>query len=167
MKCVICGQECDQGFLRLGGYCGEEHKQELLVRHRRLLDELRQEDPQVMPTTLAVPDFERLALKLAVHLILGMSDGLYQLYQQTSPELLEPLEMAAMLKALILSELPASHVTLAEARGFQRWFFDGTYSFRQPVPARLVVEAMERAHVLPWSREPDGLSEGTRRRASL
>jgi hypothetical protein len=156
MKCVICGKECNEGFLRLGGYCGEEHKQELLARHRRLLDDLRQEDIRVMPEILAVADFERLALKLAVHLILGMNDGLYQLYRDRSPELLEPLEMAAFLKALILSELPASHVAREEARGLQRFFCDGTYSFPQLLPARLVVEAMEKAHVLPWSTtKPD------------
>ena len=161
MKCVICGKECNEGFLRLGGYCGEGHKEELLARHRRLLDELRQEDIRTMPVMLAVADFERLALKLAVHLILGMNDGLYQLYTDTSPDLLEPLEMAAFLKALILHELPASHVAREEARGLQRFFCDGTYSFHQPIPAGLVVETMERSHVLPWAREPDGLQEGT------
>jgi hypothetical protein len=90
-----------------------------------------------------------------------MSDWLYQLYRDTSPELLEPLEMAAFVKALILDQLPASHVAREEARGLQQMFCDGTYSFRQPVPSRLVVEAMERAHVLPWSREPDGPQEAT------
>ena len=33
MKCRICEQECHQTFLRLGGYCSEEHKQELLRQH--------------------------------------------------------------------------------------------------------------------------------------
>ena len=47
-----------------------------------MLDELRREDVRAMPEVLAVPDFERLALKLAVHLILGMNDGLYRPFDQ-------------------------------------------------------------------------------------
>jgi hypothetical protein len=60
--------------------------------------------------------------------------------------------MAAELKAHILPHLPATHVVLEEAAGHRRLFSDGTYSFKEPIPARLVLEAMERANVLP--RQP-------------
>jgi hypothetical protein len=148
VKCAICGTPCDQAFLRLGGYCGEEHRDELLKRHRQRLDELRHEDVRAMPEVLAVPDFERLALKLAVHLLDRMNPTLRALYRAVAPSLLDPLEMAAELKGLILRQLPASHVTLEEAAGLQRLFFDGTYAFPQPVPACLVLEALEKTSAL-------------------
>jgi hypothetical protein len=135
-------------FLRLGGYCGEEHKQELLQQYRQQLDVLRKEDVRAMPEILAVPDFERLALKLAVHLLDRMNPEVRKLYRAIAPSLLDPLEMAAELKGLILAQLPASHVTLTEATGLQRFFVDGTYSFQQPVPSRLVLEALERLSTL-------------------
>jgi hypothetical protein len=51
-NCVICGQDCRECVPRLGGYCCEEHKQEMLARHRRLLDELDREGLHVMPVLL-------------------------------------------------------------------------------------------------------------------
>jgi len=148
VKCAICGVPCDQAFLRLGGYCGEEHRQELLQQHRRRLDELRQEDVRAMPEILGVPDFERLTLKLAVHLLDRMSPPLRALYRAVAPALLDPLEMAAELKGLILRELPASHVRMEEITGLPSLFCDGTYSFTQPVPARLILEALEKTSAL-------------------
>ena len=148
MRCAICGEACNQTFLRLGGYCGEEHRDELLRRHHQRLDELRQEDVRAMPEVLTVPDFERLALKLAVHLLDRMHPVLRALYRAVAPSLLDPLEMAAELKRLLLRQLPASHVTLGEAAGLQRLFFDGTYAFTLPVPARLVLEALDKTSAL-------------------
>jgi hypothetical protein len=135
--------------LRLGGYCGEEHMQEVLRRHRQQLDELRHEELRAVPEALTVPDFERLALKLAVHILAAMSPQTRSRYERQAPELLDPLELAAELKARILPQLPAGYAVLEEAVGHQRLFFDGTYSFLQPVPAPVVLEAMERAKVLP------------------
>ena len=148
MQCAICGKPCNQAFLRLGGYCGEEHRDQLLKRHRQQLDVLRKEDVRAMPEILAVPDFERLALKLAVHLLDRMNPEVRKLYRAIAPSLLDPLEMAAELKGLILAQLPASHVTLTEATGLQRFFVEGTYSFQQLVPARLVLEALQKTSAL-------------------
>ena len=52
MKCAICGKGCGEAFLRLGGYCGEEHREELLQMHRRRLGELRREDLRAVPDSL-------------------------------------------------------------------------------------------------------------------
>ena len=149
MKCAVCGADCRQALLRLGGYCCAEHGRELLRRHRELLDELRREPLLAMPEALAVPDFERFALKFAVRLVEGMSAPVRRLYERQAPLLLNPLDMAGELKARILPELPAAYVELQEATGLARLFHDGTYRFTRPVPARLVLEAMRRAHVLP------------------
>jgi hypothetical protein len=148
VKCAICGRECHEGFLHLGGYCGEEHRREVLARHRRLLDELRREDVRALPESLVVPDFERLALKLAVHLLAGLGPELLERYRREAPWLLDPLAMALELKERILRQLPGEYVTLQEAVGHQRFFHGGTYSFKQPVPSRLVVEAMARANLV-------------------
>jgi hypothetical protein len=149
VKCAVCGAECNQALLRLGGYCSEGHRQELLRRHHRLLDELRREPLLAMPEALAVPDFERFALKFAARLVEGMSQPVRRLYERQAPLLLDPLDMAGQLMARILPELPAAYVELQEATGLARLFHDGTYTFTRPVPARLVLEAMRRAHVLP------------------
>jgi hypothetical protein len=147
MHCAICGQECNNAFLRLGGYCCEKHRQEVLKRHRDLVEELAGEDVRQMPDVFHLPDFERFALKLAVHLLLGMSEGLRQLYRQRAPNLLDPLEMALELKECILRQLPASHVHLEDATGLAVLFHDGTYRFLQPVPDHLVVEAIRKARL--------------------
>jgi hypothetical protein len=149
VRCAICGKECNAAFLRLGGYCGEEHRREVLRRHHQRLDELRREELRAVPELLTVPDFERLALKLAVHLLAAMSPQTRLRYERQAPELLDPLELAAELKARILPQFPGGYAVLQEAVGHQRLFYDGTYSFPQPVPARVVLEAMERAKVLP------------------
>ena len=152
MKCAICGKECNEAFLRLGGSCGEGHRRELLERHRRLLDELRREELRAVSEALGVPDFERLALKLAVRIIDAMTPDTRRRYREVAPRLLDPLEMAQELKARILPGLPGTHVVPEESAGHMRMFCDGTYSFRQPIPAALVLEAMERANVLPRPR---------------
>src|SRR5262249_25013808 len=125
-----------------------EHRDELLRRHHQRLDELRQEDVRAMPEVLTVPDFERLALKLAVHLLGRMHPVLRALYRAVAPSLLDPLEMAAGLTRLRLRQLPASHVTRGEAAGLQRLFFDGTSAFTLRVPARLVLEALDKTSAL-------------------
>src|SRR4051794_38107555 len=94
VQCAICGKECDQAVLRLGGYCGEGHRRELLGRHRRLLDQLRREELRAVPEALDVPDFERLVLKLAVRILDALSPDTRRCYREAAPGLLVPLEMA-------------------------------------------------------------------------
>jgi hypothetical protein len=149
MKCKICGQDCHEAFLNLGAYCGAEHRREILRRHEAYLDELRLEDPMKMPETFSVPDFDRFTLKLAVFLLDGISPEVRELFRQRAPSLLEPVAMALELKERILRQLPPSHVVLEEATGLARLFRSGTYSFRVPVPATLVFEAIHRAGLLP------------------
>jgi hypothetical protein len=148
MKCAICGKDCNEVVLHLGPVCGEERRQELLARHRRLLQELAGEKLRALPDPVFLPDFERFALKLAVHLLAGLSQDLVQRYRQEAPWLLNPLEVALEIKERILRLLPAEYVTLEDARGPLRLFFRGTYSFKGPVPARVVLEASVRAIAL-------------------
>jgi hypothetical protein len=150
MTCAICGKACNRAFLHLGGYCGEEHRQEVLARHRRLLDELLREDARAMPETVTLPDFERFALKLAVHVLAGLNPSLLARYRREAPWLLDPLELSLELKDQILHQLPGEYVALEEARGPARFFRGGTYTFRQPVPARLLIEALARAGLVDW-----------------
>src|SRR5262249_6327441 len=117
VKCAICGKDCRETYLNLGGYCGDEHRREIQRRHRLLLDELRLEDPLTMPDLFSVPDFDRFALKLAVFLLDRISPEVRELFRQRVPPLLEPLEMSLELKERILRQLPSGHVALEEAVG--------------------------------------------------
>src|SRR5262249_60054760 len=114
--------------------------------------ELRLEDPLTMPDLFRVPEFDRFVLKLAVFLLDRLSPQVRELFRKRAPSLLEPLEMALELKERVLRHLPASHVELEEAVGLARLFRGGTFSFRRPVPAPLVVEAIRRAGLLPLLR---------------
>jgi hypothetical protein len=149
MNCVVCGRPCHFALKHLGGFCGEEHRQELLRRHHALLDELRQEAPALMPAELREADFERLALKWAAFLLDHISPPLRRLYQERARALLGPLEMAAELKGHILRRLPPGHVEVASAPGLARLVHADVYAFRRPVPAALVVEAIRQAGLLP------------------
>jgi hypothetical protein len=149
VKCAICGTDCHQAYLNLGAYCSGEHRREILRRHHVYLNELRREDPLQMPEAFSVPDFDRFSLKLAVFLLDRISPQVRELFRQRAPSLLEPVAMCLELKERILRQLPPSHVVLEEATGLARLFRSGLYSFRVPVPAALVVEAIRRAGLLP------------------
>jgi hypothetical protein len=109
------------------------------------LEELLKEEIRVMPEVFTLPDFERFVLKLTIHLLMGMSPILRQRYQQEAPHLLDSIEMWLELKERILRKLPASHVVLEEAKGLVLLFHGGKYHFLQPVPAPLILQAMEDA----------------------
>jgi hypothetical protein len=149
VKCAICGTDCREAYLNLGAYCGEEHRREILRRHRLYLDELRREDPLKAPEAFTVPDFDRFALKLAVFLLDRISPQVRELFRQQAPSLLEPVAMSLELKERILRQLPPSHVVLEEATGLALLFRSGTYAFRVPVPAALVFEAIRQAGLQP------------------
>jgi len=150
VKCAICGKDSYALLLRLGAYCAEEHRLELLRRHQRLVEELRREEAAKMPEVLALADFERFVLKLAVRLVDSMSERVRKLYQGRAPALLDPLEMAEELKAHLLPHLPAGLVAIREAQGLSSLLFRaGTYRFLQPVPAALVIQALKKARFLP------------------
>jgi hypothetical protein len=148
VKCTICGEDCHEAFLNLGAYCSDEHRREILRRHHVYLDELRHEDPLRMPDAFSVPEFDRFSLKLAVFLLDRISPEVREMFRRQAPWLLEPLPMSLELKERILRQLPPSHVVLEEAAGLARLFRSGLYSFRVPVPATLVIEAIRRAGLL-------------------
>jgi hypothetical protein len=145
VKCSICGKECQESFLNLGAFCCEDHKQEVLTRHHNFVEELRREAPWQMPDRFSMDDFERFALKLEVRLLDALSPSVRELYRQTFPKLLNPLQMALELKEHILVQLPPSHVALEPAGGLSFLFHGGAYHFLQPIPADLVVEALRKA----------------------
>jgi hypothetical protein len=132
----------------LGGYCGPEHREEILRRHRQLVEELRRENPGRMPPALSRDDFERLALKLAVHWLDGLGPRARARCRRRLPLLLDPLDLALELKGRVLPLLPADLVELRGACGLGGLFLPGSYDFRQPVPAALVAEALRRAGLL-------------------
>jgi hypothetical protein len=147
-RCALCGRPCAQSFSNLGGYCGPEHREEILRRHRQLVAELRREDPGQMPPALSRDDFERLALELAVRWLDGLGTEARARCRRRLPLLLDPLELALELKGRILPLLPADLVVLEGACGLGGLFLPGSYDFRQPIPAALVVEALRRAGLL-------------------
>ncbi len=154
LKCAVCGKDSHLGFLRLGPYCSGGHREVLLRRYEEQVAKLRREDASVMPERFSLADFERFTLKLAVHLLSGMSKATRELYRRERPTLLDPMEMALELKERVLRELPASHVRMEEATGPAGLLHGGSYSFLMPVPAALVRQALEKADLSPILLSP-------------
>jgi len=149
MSCAICGRQARRALTGLGAFCGTEHGQELLRRHGAYLEELRREDPGLMPEAFTEGDFDRFALKLALFLLDGISQGVRQLYREGAPALLEPLVMAGEVRGHLLRHLPASHVRVVELGGPSHLVHPDDYAFLQPVPAALMRDAVCLAGLLP------------------
>jgi hypothetical protein len=149
MNCAICAREARRALTGLGAFCGKAHCEEMLRRHGAYLEELRREDPGLMPEAFTEADFERFALKLALFLLDRISPDVRQLYRESTPALLEPMEMAGEVRGHLLRHLPASHVRVVELGGSSHLVHPDAYAFLQPVPAAFMRDAVCLAGLLP------------------
>lgn len=71
MKCNICGTESESGSLVFGGgfVCSQDCGQIALGKRKAYHDELLAESVGQMPDNLETGDFERWALKFALHFL--------------------------------------------------------------------------------------------------
>lgn len=150
MKCEICEQEASAGNLifGLGFVCSEDCAQIAHGRVKHYHDELRAEPLETMPEQFETGDFERWALKLALHCIETMDKRTKTKISQNNPMMLIPENLSLELKDQILNHIPRCYVSEVEARGHERIFHGGTYCFRQPVPKATIYEACKKAQIL-------------------
>lgn len=150
MKCEICNGESDRGSLifGLGFVCSEDCAQiakgRIDAHHKELSDEPLAE----MPDKLETADFERWALKLAIHALKGLTAATESKLRKNNPMMLVPHNMALELKDQIIRHIPRCYVSETEAKGHDRMFYGGTYCFRQPVPKEVIYAACKKAEIL-------------------
>lgn len=150
MKCDVCGQEASSGSLMFGfGFtCSEDCSQIAHGRVKSYHEELTAEPLGQMPDNMETADFERWALKLALHMVKGMDEKIRQKIQANNPMMLVPENLSLELKDQIIRQIPKCYVSEVEARGHERIFHGGTYCFRQPVPKDVIYKACQKAQVL-------------------
>lgn len=150
MKCHICGTESNGGSLvwGIGFCCSEDCAQIAQGRRKAFHDELLAEPLSKMPETLETHDFERWALKLALHCLKTLSDDERKRIADANPIFLVPEEFSLDLKDRILRHIPKCYVSETRARGHERLFHGGTYCFRQPVPYDVIVKASKKAEII-------------------
>lgn len=148
MKCEICNAPASQGLLGLGFYCSAAHKAELLDQQKAVFDELRAEPVNEMPEQFDTHDFERWALKFAIHFLDGLSEQDQAFLAERNPMMLQPDQLALDFKDRIICHLHKAYVSETRARGHERLFHGGAYCFRQPVPAEKIIEAARKAQLI-------------------
>lgn len=149
MKCDVCNQESDKGFLCPNGTaCSEDCAQILKGRLNHEYEKLRAEPITEMPEAFSVGDFERWTLKVSLHILEGCSKAQRAKLQKNNPMMLMPDQLALELKDKILQHIPNQYISSERVHGHMRMFYGATYMFRQPVPAELVIKAARAAEVI-------------------
>ena len=140
-KCDQCGKEFEERPLSTawGCYCSDECLNAFREKRRALHNELRLEALSSAPEELRVPDFERFALKLAVHALSNL-DGV-----QSIPQYMRhPDVLSLRVKEILLQYLPQDYISTWEEPS--SW----AYRFKKPIPRRLLFDAMRNAGFV-WS----------------
>lgn len=150
MKCDYCGKEAEKGHLIFGqGFaCSTSCGDQMSAARQAFNDELAAEELCEMPEMLDTADFERWALKFAIHFIRKLSDGERKKLARNNPMLLVPEELALDFKERILRHVHRAYVSETNNRGHARLFCGGSYMFRKPVPAEHIVEACRQADLI-------------------
>lgn len=149
MKCEVCNQETNKGFMCSNGIaCSEDCAQ---ILHGRLDCEyakLKAEPITEMPEAFTVGDFERWTLKVSLHILEGCTKATRKKLSNNNPMMLVPDQLALEIKDRILKHIPHQYVSSAEVKGHMRMFYGGEYMFRQPIPRGIVVAAAKEAQVI-------------------
>lgn len=132
----------------MGFCCSEDCSQIAQGRRKAFHGELEAENLGELPDKLETADFERWALKLAIHCLKTLTEDQRRKIADANPMYLIPEQFALDLKDKILRHIPACYVSEVEARGHERIFHGGTYCFRQAVPSEVIVKACKQAQIL-------------------
>lgn len=152
MNCDICGKEANTAFMHGGVYCNEKHAKMLMARRTALHDQLLAEPDFSLPETLDLPAFERFSLKVALKSLRTLCDKHRAKIEKMMPMLLIPEEMALKVKEEILQHIPSEYVELYEARGHERLFHGGTFSFKKDIPAQVIIDALAQTSFVKRTR---------------
>lgn len=143
MVCRQCHQEHTSGRVSFfGAFCSVECAQAFAEVRRQLHAELLGEDTTDLPAEVAVPDFERFALRIAAHALRSCND----LKGELPAWVRDPDILALRVKELLVQQLPSEYLRVERNRGLLGP--DYSYQFAAPLPRRLVLEAAERAGVI-------------------
>lgn len=147
MKCDICGTETNSAtVVFLVGYaCSEDCAQIAQGRRKARHDELAAEPLALMPDALTTHDFERWALKLAVHIIRGLPEDKRHEIEDANPIMLTPEVLSLDLKDQILRYVPRAYYSEAKT---PRGIADAEFMFRQPVPRAVITLAAQKAGII-------------------
>jgi hypothetical protein len=160
MECGICGKKTDTALMHAGPYCSPKHERMLRARRTALHDQLLAEPDFSLPDELDLPAFERFSLKVALKSLQTLCPKHRAEIEERMPLLLVPEEMALKVKEEILQHIPDEYVELQEARGHERLFHGGTFSFKRNIPAQVIIDALAQTSFVSRKR-----TKKTRRKA--
>jgi hypothetical protein len=152
-KCAICGKPSDTALLRVGAFCSEPCKRELMKRDEEKKECLLSEDVTVMPDEFDVEAFDRYALKTALHMIRALKPMEKRRWMKNSPILLVPDELALAIKEKAIPHIPLDFISSMDAEGHEKLFHGGTFQFKKKVPKAVVLESFIKGHV--FKRPPE------------
>lgn len=138
MNCIVCGTELmDVHVTPWGSVFSDDYRQELAARTERLFSALLLEPIDEIPAEVTVADFERWALKVAVHFIDSLKTaGKFELI---ASHLQRPEFMSLEIKERVCQHIPDGYVTIQRNPSPlpPDWF----YSFVRPIPKGVVLAA--------------------------
>jgi hypothetical protein len=149
-QCSHCGNAVgEHSYLSFHGhFCSDSCSAAASAKRNALHVALLGEPLPEMPEQLSVADFERFALKLALHTI--RDDTSVSSSPDPARRILSiPEVMALAIKERIILKLPDGFVISERSRALLGP--DYTYDFNRAVPRSLVMKASQEAGVIHWT----------------
>lgn len=153
VKCAICGAKAKAAFARVGAFCSELCKRELMERDEKRKAELLAEPVDQVPDEFDVPAFERYVLKVALHMIKTLPPATKAKWLKKSPMLLVSDELAMEIKGKVLLSIPQDYAEVTYEREGKKILMDPTYLFKKKVPKDVILGAMVKSKV--FKRPPE------------
>jgi Glu-tRNA(Gln) amidotransferase subunit E-like FAD-binding protein len=153
MKCDLCKRKVSSlnGVPSVGMACKRCVKK-AVAKRKRLHGTLRKESLGKMPKALNARQFDRYALKLAIHTLDALPEKDRAKLRERMPLALIPEEAALDIKERILNavigEYRERYIVMKETKGRARWASSGTYQFKEDIPAAVLLSACKKADLV-------------------
>lgn len=154
-NCAICGKPAKSALLRVGAFCSEPCKKQLMKQDEERKAELLAEPVNMMPDEFDLPAFERYILKVALHMIRDLTPVQRAKWAKKTPMLLVADELSMAIKEKVIPYIALDYISAMEATGHERMFHGGTYQFKKKVPKEKILEALIQGHVFKRPPESD------------
>ena len=143
VECSHCGKHASHVSRLIGPWCSEECREVLLKQRADYEQELHDYDLSTIPEFLTVPDFERLAIAVAIQFLDRMTEAERKEWSSKLAVLPIPDQLALAIKEHVVKGLPEQYVEVTPTTGLKHLFVQaGTYTFRQPVPRDLIISGL-------------------------
>jgi hypothetical protein len=152
-KCAVCGKPAKSALVRVGAFCSELCKRELMERDEKKKSELLGEAVDVMPDEFDLEAFERYVLKSALHFLKELPPMMRAKWMKKHPLMLVPEEFADQVKGRVLMNLPNDYVSVMHAEKGGKLLMDGNYQFKKKVPKAVMIDALIKAKM--FKRPPE------------